>query len=66
MNPEDIPEQIRLDGSTDIGLKTPVVSRNRECYQHFTLLTDDEERDSKLVGELPRCRQCLVKVGLSS
>jgi hypothetical protein len=57
--------QINLDGSTEearlVVARTP---EQRRCQVHGTLLTEDEERDSQLVGQLPRCRECLEKVGL--
>jgi len=57
--------QLTLEGGETYALTTRRrVKQNRYCYIHGTLLTPDEDRDSEIVGQLPRCRECLAKVGM--
>src|SRR6185369_12182396 len=38
----------------------------RECFWHGTKLNWEEERDSQIIGSMPRCRICLEREGLAA
>ena len=65
MRREPEAEQLQLDGAGAFVSMPRGRNQNRYCYLHRThQLTKDEERDSQIVGHLPRCRECLEQVGM--